>query len=152
MIHLHIPDYKTVTKADGSKFEVKKYWNMQASKYLCICDFQSFNIHINGIFHCSMRYSQLHRLHDHIEQEFGVPNLPPFPNKKLFSLNSKQLDDRRKELERYLQSIIRHPVTSPSSFLEQFFFDAQRVCWKKQKAKNRKLIKRLKSLTGSGVM
>lgn len=69
----------------------------------CVSLLQGFNIHINGTFHACLRYSQLHSLHDQLRR--ALPNfmLPPFPKKKLFLLNTGQLEERRASLERYIQ-------------------------------------------------
>lgn len=66
--------------------------------------FQGYNIHINGIFHCTVRYKQLHNLHEQLKKEFGNDNLPPFPPKKLLPLTGGQLEDRRALLEKYIQT------------------------------------------------
>lgn len=66
--------------------------------------FQGYNIHVNGVFHCTVRYRQLHNFHEQLKKEFGVNNLPVFPPKKLLPLSSNQLEERRISLEKYIQS------------------------------------------------
>lgn len=57
---------------------------------------------MNGAFHCILRFRQLHYLHDQLRKAY--PNrLPIFPPKKLLPLSLTQLEDRRTQLERYLQ-------------------------------------------------
>jgi sorting nexin-17 len=65
---------------------------------------QGYNIHINGVFHCTVRYRQLHNLHEQLKKEYGANNLPVFPPKKLLPLSSSQLEERRAMLEKYIQS------------------------------------------------
>jgi hypothetical protein len=69
-----------------------------------VCIMQGYNIHINGVFHCTVRYRQLHNLHEQLKKEYGANNLPVFPPKKLLPLSSTQLEERRAMLEKYIQS------------------------------------------------
>lgn len=66
---------------------------------------QGFNVHVNGSFHASLRYKQLHSLHEQLKRSLPNIMLPPFPSKKLFPLSpgSVQLEERRASLERYIQ-------------------------------------------------
>lgn len=59
-------------------------------------------MHINGVFHCTVRYKQLHNLHEQLKREFGV-EIPHFPPKKILPLTSGQLEERRLLLEKYIQ-------------------------------------------------
>lgn len=69
---------------------------------------QGFNVHINGTFHCSVRYRQLLCLHEQLKRELEQPgSLPSFPPKKLLPLSLGQLDERRLMLEKYLQTGMR---------------------------------------------
>jgi hypothetical protein len=65
---------------------------------------QGYNIYINGVFHCTVRYRQLHNLHEQLKKEYGANNLPVFPPKKFLPLSCSQLEDRRAMLEKYIQS------------------------------------------------
>lgn len=62
--------------------------------------------HIKCKFFCSQQ----------LKREFPDVNFPPFPPKKLLSLNSVQLEERRLSLERYLQTgqifAVHHPHTA----------------------------------------
>ena len=64
---------------------------------------QGFNIHINGSFHCCLRYKQLHSLHEQLKRSLPSIALPSFPPKKLLSLTPNQIEQRRLSLERYIQ-------------------------------------------------
>ena len=68
---------------------------------------QVYEIHINGVRHCSLRYRQLHTLHEKLKREFHP--LPHFPPKKLMSLSLAQLEERRLNLEKYLQLLSQDP-------------------------------------------
>lgn len=65
---------------------------------------KGYNIHINGVFHCTVRYKQLHNLHEQLKKVFGNESLPSFPPKKLLPLSSSQLEERRILLEKYIQT------------------------------------------------
>lgn len=65
--------------------------------------FQGFNVYVNGIFHCCLRYKQLHSLHDQLKRSLPTLILPNFPPKKLLTLTQNELEQRRIALERYLQ-------------------------------------------------
>lgn len=68
--------------------------------------FTVYNIHINGAFHSSLRYRQLFRLHEQLKKDLSeFTQLPPFPPKKIFSLSSQEKEERRVQLERYIQRI-----------------------------------------------
>lgn len=63
-------------------------------------------MHVNGVFHCTVRYRQFHSLFEKIKKEF--PNiamgLPKFPPKKLLPLSIAQLEERRLLLQKYLEA------------------------------------------------
>lgn len=56
------------------------------------------------MFHCTVRYKQLHNLHEQLKKEFGSDRLPSFPPKKLLPLTEAQLEERRVALEKYVQA------------------------------------------------
>lgn len=87
-----------------------------------------FNIHINGIHHCSLRYSQLHIFNDELHRLLpnAMVNIGAFPPKKFFSLSLKETDERRVLLEHYLQSIAQNKLIISSSYFNEFFLVAQR--------------------------
>ena len=65
---------------------------------------QGYNIHINGIYHCTVRYKQLHNLNEQLKKQHGANNVPAFPPKKFLPLSSNQLEERRAMLEKYIQT------------------------------------------------
>ncbi|KAB7498647.1 Sorting nexin-17 [Armadillidium nasatum] len=81
-MHFSIPDTEEV-KQNGSEYVV-------------------YNLHINGMFHCSVRYRQLLSLHQQLYKEFGASTLPPFPPKRFLSLTPVQIEERRLNLEKYV--------------------------------------------------
>ncbi|KAH0505035.1 Sorting nexin-17 [Microtus ochrogaster] len=64
----------------------------------------AYNIHVNGVLHCRVRYSQLLGLHEQLRKEYGANVLPAFPPKKLFSLTPAEVEQRREQLEKYMQA------------------------------------------------
>lgn len=86
---------------------------------------QGFNIHINGCFHCCLRYKQIHCLHEQLKRCFPGYVLPPFPSKKFLPLTQNQLEQRRSHLERYIQLIGQDPVFSKCELLRCFLLNAQ---------------------------
>ena len=86
---------------------------------------QGFNIHINGTFHCCLRYRQLHSLHEQLKRSLSTLVLPSFPPKKLLPLTPNQIEQRRIGLERYIQLVGQDPVLSRSDLLRTFLLNAQ---------------------------
>jgi len=82
-----------------------------------------YEIHINGVRHCSLRYRQLHTLHEKLKREFHP--LPCFPPKKLMSLSLAQLEERRLNLEKYLQLLSQDPRVSNGIVFNGFLLAAQ---------------------------
>lgn len=86
--------------------------------------YTSFNILIDGVFHCTVRYKQLLSLHEQLQAQNPFIKLPQFPPKKLF-LTSSQLEERRVLLEKYMQLIGQNPMLTSSELLITFLFKAQ---------------------------
>ncbi|XP_025833735.1 sorting nexin-17 isoform X2 [Agrilus planipennis] len=93
-----------------------------------------FNIHINGVFHCSVRYRQLHNLHEQLKKEFSSELVPSFPPKKLLPLSGGQVEERRLLLEKYIQTLGQDPKLISSEIFVGFLLSAQQetACEKKQ--------------------
>ncbi|XP_034939958.1 sorting nexin-17 [Chelonus insularis] len=83
-----------------------------------------YNIHINGLFHCTVRYKQLLNLHEQLIKNMDVM-LPSFPPKKFFPLTANQQEDRRLCLEKYIQTIGQNPAINNSKLLNGFLLNAQ---------------------------
>ncbi|XP_066248626.1 sorting nexin-17 [Euwallacea similis] len=84
-----------------------------------------YNVHINGIYHCTVRYKQLHILNEQLKGEFGHDNLPLFPSKKLLPLSSGQVEERRMLLEKYIQALGQDVKFMTSTHLCGFLLAAQ---------------------------
>nr|XP_040235779.2 sorting nexin-17 [Anopheles coluzzii]XP_040235780.2 sorting nexin-17 [Anopheles coluzzii] len=87
--------------------------------------YTGFNIHINGSFHCCLRYKQLHSLQEQLKRSLPSIALPSFPPKKLLSLTPNQIEQRRLSLERYIQLVGQDPVLCRSELLRAFLLNAQ---------------------------
>ncbi|XP_043787207.1 sorting nexin-17 isoform X2 [Apis laboriosa] len=83
-----------------------------------------YNIHINGLFHCTVRYKQLYSLHEQLTRDLDI-SLPLFPPKKFFPLTTNQQEERRLSLEKYIQTIGQNPVVNNSGMLNGFLLNAQ---------------------------
>lgn len=106
MMHFSIPDVQEINDGNGSSFI-------------------GYNIHINGVFHCTVRYKQLHNLHEQLKKEFGSDNLPSFPPKKILPLTTGQIDERRSLLEKYIQIIGQDAKILSSDLIIGFLLSAQ---------------------------
>ncbi|KAK2167118.1 hypothetical protein LSH36_32g21001 [Paralvinella palmiformis] len=94
--------------------------------------FTVFNLHINGAYHCSVRYRLFHSFHEQLKKEFGIQVLPTFPPKKLLSLSPVQLDERRAALERYIQVLSQNPQIASSETFNNFLLQAQQESQKEE--------------------
>jgi sorting nexin-17 len=105
---------------DTTEVSAKNSSNQQA--------YTLFNIHINGIHHCSLRYSQLRTFNEELHRLLptAMVQMESFPPKKLFSLSIKETDERRILLEHYLQSIVQNKLIITTSYFNEFFLNAQR--------------------------
>ncbi len=86
----------------------------------------SYNIHINGTYHCSARYSQLGTLHAALKREFGAAAVGYFPSKKFFYISPEASDDRRHQLQVFLQTIAQTPAIITGSTFQTFLLNAQK--------------------------
>jgi sorting nexin-17 len=105
-MHFSIPGTAELNEPNGSSYTV-------------------FNLHVNGVYHCSVRYRQLYDFQLQLKKEFPSVALPPFPPKKLFPLSAAQLDERRVELERFIQQVSQIPQVSNCSTFNGFLLNAQ---------------------------
>ncbi|XP_060537376.1 sorting nexin-17 [Cylas formicarius] len=96
--------------------------------------FIGYNVYINGVFHCTVRYKQLHNLNEQLKKEFGSDSIPPFPPKKLLPLTAGQLEERRVLLEKYIQIVGQDGKLVSSEILTGFLLSAQQetICQKKE--------------------
>ncbi|XP_007891171.1 sorting nexin-17 isoform X1 [Callorhinchus milii] len=85
----------------------------------------AYNIHVNGVLHCRVRFSQLYGLHEQLRKEYGNHVLPHFPPKKIFTLTSTEVEQRREQLEKYIQSVRQDSVLGGSETFNSFLRKAQ---------------------------
>ncbi|XP_015907044.2 sorting nexin-17 [Parasteatoda tepidariorum] len=105
-MHFSIPD----------TLEVK---NDSSSSYI------AYNVHVNGAFHCTVRYRQLYNLYDQLRREFGPNTLPPFPPKKFLPLTPAQVEERRVNLEKFIQLVSQNATVANSDIFMGFLLSAQ---------------------------
>uniref|UniRef100_A0A8D0CT28 Sorting nexin 17 n=1 Tax=Sander lucioperca TaxID=283035 RepID=A0A8D0CT28_SANLU len=86
---------------------------------------QAYNIHVNGVLHCRVRYSQLLGLHEQIKKEYGSNVVPAFPPKKIFTLTPAEVEQRREHLEKYMQAVRQDPLLGASEMFNSFLRKAQ---------------------------
>lgn len=88
--------------------------------------YSTYEVHLNGVLHCAVRYSQLHKLNELLSKQFDVSQLFPFPPKKLFSLSNAEKEERREMLELFIQSISQSPEMSRCEVFMSFLIQAQK--------------------------
>ncbi|XP_026671246.1 sorting nexin-17 isoform X1 [Ceratina calcarata] len=104
-MHFSIPDTQEFIDASGNAYI-------------------GYNIHINGLFHCTVRYKQLYSLHEQLAKDLDI-FLPSFPPKRFFPLTTNQQEERRLALEKYIQAIGQNPEINKSGMLNGFLLNAQ---------------------------
>lgn len=85
----------------------------------------TYNIYINGSYHCSLRYRQLYQFHLQLKKAFGAQSLYTFPPKKFFPLTSAQLEERRSQIEKYIQIASQDSMIANSDIFNGFLLAAQ---------------------------
>ncbi|XP_071855202.1 sorting nexin-17-like isoform X1 [Apostichopus japonicus] len=90
--------------------------------------FTSYNLHVNGVFHCSVRYSQFHDFHEQLKKESGNSfyGHDRFPPKKLLPLTSVQKKERRERLEKYIQAVSQDGRIVNGDLFKGFLLSAQK--------------------------
>ncbi|XP_075437654.1 sorting nexin-17 [Ascaphus truei] len=85
----------------------------------------AYSIHVNGVLHCRVRYSQLLGLHEQLRKEYGNNVVPTFPPKKIFTLTPAEVEQRREQLEKYMQAVRQDPVLGASETFNSFLRRSQ---------------------------
>ncbi|KAM8954272.1 sorting nexin-17 isoform 3-T3 [Pelodytes ibericus] len=85
----------------------------------------AYNVHVNGVLHCRVRYRQLLGLHEQLRKEYGSNVVPVFPPKKLFTLTPAEVEQRREQLEKYMQTVRQDTVLGASETFNSFLRRAQ---------------------------
>eukprot|EP00054_Salpingoeca_dolichothecata_P024349 m.165711 g.165711 ORF g.165711 m.165711 type:complete len:626 (-) comp24983_c0_seq3:45-1922(-) len=112
-MHISIPDTEELTETKGSR-------SGQPLRFLV------YNIHINGTYHCSARYSVLAKLHERLKREFGAGCLETFPGKSFFYMKPDQAHHRRWMLQRWIQKISQQPRIVQGETFQTFLLNAQK--------------------------
>ncbi|XP_043397869.1 sorting nexin-17 isoform X2 [Chelonia mydas] len=86
---------------------------------------KAYNVHVNGVLHCRVRYRQLLGLHEQLRKEYGANVVPAFPPKKIFTLTPAEVEQRREQLEKYMQAVRQDPVLGGSETFNSFLRKAQ---------------------------
>lgn len=105
-MHFSIPETEDFTDDSGSSYT-------------------GYHVYINGKFHCTVRYRQLHNLHEQLKKEYGAAVLPYFPPKKFLPLSFNQLEERRSLLEKFIQKVGQNPELVSSEIINGFLLSAQ---------------------------
>ncbi|XP_012867844.1 PREDICTED: sorting nexin-31 [Dipodomys ordii] len=67
-----------------------------------------YSVYLDGFLFCRVRYSQLHRWNEQLKRVFGNC-LPPFPPKYYLAMTTSMANERRDQLEQYLQTVTADP-------------------------------------------
>ncbi|XP_072590264.1 sorting nexin-31 isoform X5 [Vulpes vulpes] len=67
-----------------------------------------YSVYLDGYLFCRVRYSQLHRWNEQLRRVFGNC-LPPFPPKYYLAMTASMANERRDQLEQYLQNVTVDP-------------------------------------------
>lgn len=93
-------------------------------------NYTAYNVHINSSYHCGIRYSDLYQFNEQLRKEFGPRVSAKFPPRRLLSLTPIQVEERRDQLEKYLQAVCQDPEIVSSSLFVGFFLNAQKESMK----------------------
>ncbi|XP_054156548.1 sorting nexin-17-like [Oppia nitens] len=85
----------------------------------------TYSIAINGVHHCSLRYRQLFNFHQQLKKTFGTNSLPLFPPKRFLPLTASQTEERRAQIEKYIQFVSQDQRISNSELFNGFFLNGQ---------------------------
>ncbi|XP_045437312.1 sorting nexin-31 isoform X2 [Pipistrellus kuhlii] len=77
-----------------------------------------YSVYLDGLLFCRVRYSQLHRWDEQLRRVFGNC-LPPFPPKYYLAMTTSMANERRDQLEHYLQNV----TVDPNMLRSEVFVD-----------------------------
>ncbi|XP_003386341.1 PREDICTED: sorting nexin-17-like [Amphimedon queenslandica] len=106
-MHIHIPSISDALDSKGSKFKV-------------------FDIYVNGLYHGSVRYSQLLDLHNEVKVKYSSATIVDFPA-KVFMISEAQLHERRRMLERYVHCLAQDRNIGSSDMFQDFMLSCQQI-------------------------
>ncbi|XP_070247938.1 sorting nexin-31 isoform X3 [Myotis yumanensis] len=78
-----------------------------------------YSVYLDGLLFCRVRYSQLHRWNEQLRRVFGNC-LPPFPPKYYLAMTTSMANERRDQLEHYLQNVTVDPNMLRSDVFVEF--------------------------------
>ncbi|XP_045717224.1 sorting nexin-31 isoform X4 [Phyllostomus hastatus] len=78
-----------------------------------------YSVYLDGFLFCKVRYSQLHRWNEQLRRVFGN-GLPPFPPKFYLAMTPSMANERRDQLEQYLQNVTMDPNVLRSNVFTDF--------------------------------
>ncbi|XP_078396156.1 sorting nexin-31-like isoform X1 [Cetorhinus maximus] len=89
-----------------------------------------YGIHLDGYLFCKLRYSQLHRWNEKLRRYFGSSLVPRFPPKSYLAQTESMAEERRFQLQQYLQKVGEDPVISVSEIFTTLLKNAQQETFK----------------------
>eukprot|EP00035_Acanthoeca_spectabilis_P020534 m.433406 g.433406 ORF g.433406 m.433406 type:complete len:499 (-) comp17571_c0_seq1:68-1564(-) len=111
-MHISIPESEELIDETSTKNPPPKY--------------VSYRIHINGTYHCSARFSQLHKLNERLTKQYGKGCMEVFPGKSLLYMKPEQAHFRRYQLQNWLQKIGAQPLIVQGEIFQNFLLNAQK--------------------------
>lgn len=111
-MHISIPESEELVDETSTKNPPPKY--------------VSYRIHINGTYHCSARFSHLHKLNERLTKQYGKGCMEQFPAKSLLYLKPEQAHYRRYQLQNWLQKIGAQPLIVQGEIFQSFLLNAQK--------------------------
>ncbi|XP_074842948.1 sorting nexin-31 isoform X2 [Carettochelys insculpta] len=90
-----------------------------------------YSLYLEGFLFCKVRYSQLHHWNDQLRRVFGS-TVPAFPPKFYLAMTASMADERRSQLEEYLQNVTVDPSITNSDVFISFFRKLQQDTFKIQ--------------------
>ncbi|XP_053098525.1 sorting nexin-31 isoform X3 [Hemicordylus capensis] len=88
-----------------------------------------YSLYLEGFIFCKVRYSQLHRWNEQLRRVFGRV-VPSFPPKFYLAMTKAMADERRAQLEQYLQNVSIDPAITNSDVFISFFRKLQQDTFK----------------------
>ncbi|XP_060098926.1 sorting nexin-31 [Heteronotia binoei] len=79
-----------------------------------------YSVYLEGFLFCKVRYSQLHQWNEQLRRVFGR-GVPSFPPKFYLAMTKSMADERRAQLEQYLQNVSIDPNFTNSDVFISFF-------------------------------
>ncbi|XP_060680263.1 sorting nexin-31-like [Hemiscyllium ocellatum] len=96
---------------------------------LGVC-YMIYDIYLEGFLFCKLRYSQLHRWNEKLRRYFGSNLVPHFPPKSYLAQTESTAEERRLQLQQYLQKVGEDPVISVSEIFTTLLKNAQQETFK----------------------